>query len=322
VKVDGEGRLCWAKNGERISTTPLFKDTVDGIVPVDDAEHHAWTADQRRRNGSSSSSASSSSILSSGSGADNEDSKHYVNQELTQAKGWKKLKYVSAATIANQLLQKSVKPNSWIFVADTSFRLYIGIKQSGSFQHSSILGGARISAAGLIKIKDGQLRRLSPLSGHYRPPTKNFRLFVHSLRDEGVDMSRVSISRAYAVLVGLEAYVRTRKKIKHGLQHVHEKEEEILHPEETKKKREDALDHSKSAVRERQVLTAEAARVEEEKENLGLFGRMLKKLKFESKKDKGKGKEKNHQPASSTNSSLQPVKIPSKEIGGVSGNIT
>ena len=48
-------------------------------------------------------------------------------------------------------------------VADTSMNLYVGIKQSGSFQHSSFLRGARIAAAGLIKIRDGQLRSLSPL---------------------------------------------------------------------------------------------------------------------------------------------------------------
>jgi len=46
---------------------------------------------------------------------------------------------------------------------DTSYRLYVGIKEAGSFQHSSFLRGARIAAAGLIRIKDGQLRSLSPL---------------------------------------------------------------------------------------------------------------------------------------------------------------
>jgi hypothetical protein len=39
----------------------------------------------------------------------------------------------------------------------------VGIKEAGSFQHSSFLRGARIAAAGLIRIKDGQLRGLSPL---------------------------------------------------------------------------------------------------------------------------------------------------------------
>jgi hypothetical protein len=47
--------------------------------------------------------------------------------------------------------------------SDTSFRLYVGYKQSGAFQHSSFLHGSRIAAAGIIKIKHGQLRKLSPL---------------------------------------------------------------------------------------------------------------------------------------------------------------
>lgn len=142
--------------------------------------------------------------------------------------------------------------------ADTSFRLYIGIKQSGAFQHSSFLHGARISAAGLIRIKDGQLRRLSPLSGHYRPPTKNFRAFVHNLQDNGVDMSRVSISRSYAVLVGLEAYVKTRRKVKHSVAAVKDAETKIIHPDAYAQKREAQKDTSKSAQRERQLLAHQA----------------------------------------------------------------
>jgi hypothetical protein len=163
-------------------------------------------------------------------------------------------------------------------VADTSFRLYIGIKQSGAFQHSSFLHGARISAAGLIKIKDGQLRRLSPLSGHYRPPTKNFRAFVHSLQDSGVDMSRVSISRSYAVLVGLEAYVKTRRKFKNGVEHVKETETKIMHPEEHARKKEEEMDKSKSAERERQILAHNAEKQEAEKKEQSWRRRVWKRL--------------------------------------------
>lgn len=97
---------------------------------------------------------------------------------------------------------------------DTSFRIYVGIKASGAFQHSSFLRGARISAAGLIKIKNGQIRSLSPLSGHYRPPAANFRAFVHALKNNGVDMSHISISRSYAVLVGIEGYMKFKQKKK------------------------------------------------------------------------------------------------------------
>ncbi|MBE7182181.1 MAG: hypothetical protein INR71_13430 [Terriglobus roseus] len=133
-------------------------------------------------------------------------------------------------------------------------RLYVGIKQSGAFQHSSFLHGARLSSAGLIRIKDGQLRSLSPLSGHYRPPTRNFRAFVHSLRDSGVDMSRVSISKAYAVLLGLEAYQKTTKKVKHAEHRAHETVEKVIHPEEAAKREEAKRDKSKSAEKEREAL--------------------------------------------------------------------
>ncbi|KAF4309684.1 hypothetical protein GTA08_BOTSDO02616 [Botryosphaeria dothidea] len=274
VKIDKEGRLCWAKNGERITTSTEYKDSVNGIVPNDDG-----TPAYSRASSSSSSSSSASSILSTGS-ANDPEGEHYVNHDLENAKGVKKIKHVSAAAVLNHLLRRSVKPNSWIFVADTSFRLYVGIKQSGAFQHSSFLHGARISAAGLIKIKDGQLRRLSPLSGHYRPPTSNFRAFVHSLRDAGVDMSRVSISRSYAILVGLEAYVKTRQKFKSGAEHASHGKEKILHPEEAAKREEQQKDKSKSAERERQILAHAAEKEEEEKRSTSLRLRVLRKLGF------------------------------------------
>lgn len=316
VIVDSEGRLCWAKNGERINTTMDYKDSINGIVSRDEDAptfgpngkvlHDGQSKNLRRRNSTSSSSSESGSEHSDVEG------EHYVNEDLDKAKGVKKLKYVSAATILNHLLRSSVKPNSWIFVsgalfystsknwmdsmsrrflmgafatsadskqvADTSFRLYIGIKQSGAFQHSSFLHGARISAAGLIKIKDGQLRRLSPLSGHYRPPTKNFRAFVHSMQENNVDMSRVSISRSYAVLVGLEVYVKTRRKFKNGVAHVKDAETKLLHPEEYEKQKEEKIDKSKSAEKERQILAHKAEKEEAERKENSWRRRMWKRL--------------------------------------------
>jgi len=133
-------------------------------------------------------------------------------------------------------------------VADTSFRLYVGIKQSGAFQHSSFLHGSRISAAGLIKIKDGRLSKLSPLSGHYRPPVSNFRAFVHSMKDAGVDMSHVSISRSYAVLVGLEAYVKTRRRGKNLVKKLIHSRDKLLSPDEVAKREELERDKTESAV--------------------------------------------------------------------------
>ncbi|KAF3357491.1 ATP synthase subunit beta [Verticillium dahliae VDG1] len=180
VNIDEEGALCWAKNGERINTTEDYRDSICGISALE--------ADRAAK---------------------------YATPEVDDEKPHRKVMHVSASTIFNKMLRKSVRKNTWIFVADTNFRLYVGIKSSGAFQHSSFLQGSRISSAGLIKVKDGKIKSLSPLSGHYRPPTSNFRAFIRSLRESRVDVSHVSISKSYAVLVGLETYVRTRKKGKH-----------------------------------------------------------------------------------------------------------
>ncbi|KAF9076190.1 hypothetical protein BDP27DRAFT_1314037 [Rhodocollybia butyracea] len=46
--------------------------------------------------------------------------------------------------------------------------MFIGIKNTGTFQHSSLTSGGIVTSAGLISVKDGQIHTLSPLSGHYR----------------------------------------------------------------------------------------------------------------------------------------------------------
>ena len=260
VKVDDEGRLYWAKNGERVNTSLEYRDSLEGIVKQDSpvpafreeaqgGKSHAQQDPNPARLAPNASSYSPplSSASSAASGSEAEGA-HYVNQELTQAKGIKKVHYISAGALLNHILQSTTKKNTWIFVADTSMRLYIGIKQSGAFQHSSFLHGGRVSAAGLIKVKEGQLRSLSPLSGHYRPPTRNFRDFVHFLRDEAhADMSRVSISKSYAVLLGLEGYMKSKRKVESGVKEVEEAVEGVFHPEEAKRKKNEKVDKSDSA---------------------------------------------------------------------------
>ena len=86
--------------------------------------------------------------------------------------------------------------------------LYVSVKQSGAFQHSSFIRGSRSSAARLITIKIGQVRSLSPLSGHYRPLKAALKHLITHLCSLNTDMSRVSISKFYAVLMGLEGYTK------------------------------------------------------------------------------------------------------------------
>ncbi|OHW98886.1 IQ calmodulin-binding motif domain protein [Colletotrichum incanum] len=276
VQVDDEGRLCWAKNGARIDTTEAFKDSVHGIVPADDPTP-AWSQNNLPPppgSGNDDDDDDSRSESSVESALEADRAAKYATPDLDGATGVRKVSHISAATIFNKLLRKSVKKNTWIFVADTSFRLYVGIKSSGAFQHSSFLQGSRISSAGLIKIKDGRLSSLSPLSGHYRPPASNFCAFVRNLKDAGVDTSHVSISKSYAVLVGLEVYVKSRQKGKRTLEKMTHKKEKIMAPAEFRQREEDERDKSESAEKERKVLEKEA---EEREENRAAV-KLMRKL--------------------------------------------
>ncbi|KAL4729183.1 hypothetical protein ACLX1H_003594 [Fusarium chlamydosporum] len=281
VQVDEEGRLCWAKNGERIDTTEQFKDSIHGVVPLNDSTPAFSAEFQPADSNSARSVRSSSSESSLESEREADRAAKYATPGYDSSQGMHKVSQISASTIFNKIMRKSVRKNTWIFVADTNFRMYVGIKDSGAFQHSSFLQGSRISAAGLIKIKNGRLSSLSPLSGHYRPPTSNFRAFVHSLRQSGVDMSHVSISKSYVVLIGLESYMKTKRKGKDLAQRVGHRKDKIVAPEEAARREEDAKDKSESAAKEREVLRRE----EEEKQEGRPVKKVLKKLGIKPTKE-------------------------------------
>lgn len=137
-----------------------------------------------------------------------------------------------------------------------------------------------MSAAGLVKIRHGQLRKLSPLSGHYAPPLKNFREFVKALKSEGADLSRLNLGHSYAVLLGLEAYVDTKKHAKTANRGM----KDVFDPEGKKKREEAAKDKSKSAERERQILQQQ----EQEKKRRSLSFRLKRKLGLDREDKKGR----------------------------------
>ncbi|KAG8413098.1 hypothetical protein J3459_015821 [Metarhizium acridum] len=281
VRVDAEGRLCWVKNGARIDTTEQFKDSIHGVVPLDDPTP-AFTPTSSQilhpqDNDDNDNASDSDSSDESKREADR--AAKYADPGFDDSKGLKKVTHISASTIFNQLLRKSVKKNTWIFVADTSFRLYVGIKDSGTFQHSSFLQGSRISAAGLIKVKNGRLSSLSPLSGHYRPPASSFRAFVKNLKEEGVDMSHVSISKSYTILVGLETYLKTRKKGKELVGKLIHGKDKLVAPEEVQRREEEKKDKSESAEKERRVLEREREEAEKVKREMRKSDRVMDKIK-------------------------------------------
>ena len=100
-------------------------------------------------------------------------------------------------------------------------------------------------------------------------------------------MSHVSISRSYAVLVGLESYVRTRRRIKTAEKVVVREKDKLLHPEKLQQEEEANRDKSKSAEKERLWLEQQQREaVEREQKHKamshslgGRFSRALMRLK-------------------------------------------
>ena len=115
--VDKEGKLCWKKSGQRIDTSTRWKDSPEGIIPVNEEEAPGppGVVAARPENPTSVSSEDTSSTSDSEDAEERGD--RYVNQDLKTVKGPRKLVHVSPATILNQLLRTSVRKNTWIFVS-------------------------------------------------------------------------------------------------------------------------------------------------------------------------------------------------------------
>lgn len=120
--VDKEGGLCWKRNGLRIDTSIKWKDSINGIVPVGDStpQYTPASAEAAHSSGSSGDDSSDGDQGSDGSDARKD---RYVNHDLKEAKGAKKVLHVSPGTVFNQLLRTSVRKNTWIFVSYSIIRI-------------------------------------------------------------------------------------------------------------------------------------------------------------------------------------------------------
>ncbi|CAO1629380.1 unnamed protein product [Sympodiomycopsis kandeliae] len=225
-----DGKLYWRRNGKLVDTAKgKYRDLGDGqgIVELGPEEQEEQERirqerrEQRRMAGgtrSVSSLSSSDSSSSSSSESDSEEEErakeeaaHY-GADLSKRK--KRVGMLSSKGWMDHMLRKTVGPSTWIYVLNARRELYIGIKTTGKFQHSSFLYGGRVLSAGLLKVRDGTLTSLSPLSGHYRAGTAHFRHFVYLLQQEGVDLEHVTLSKSLLLLRGMEAYGTLVKKKK------------------------------------------------------------------------------------------------------------
>ena len=102
-------------------------------------------------------------------------------------------------------------------------------------------------------------------------------------------MPRVSISKSYAVLVGMEGYTRTKRKMKDIQTSLEHDKDKILHPDKVRLEEELQKDRSQSAEKERQHLDKQ--RIEEEQrrqsknEDESLSYRFSRKLGLREKED-------------------------------------
>ncbi|CAD6890805.1 unnamed protein product [Tilletia laevis] len=227
------GKLFWRRNGKYVDTAKgKHRDSGNGrgIVDLDEdeqAEEAEERKERKRQVGATESDleTSDSSDSSSDSSSDEEgdkfdrrlakmDAAHYGADDPTAKHK------VSALKIKNWpelLLRKTVSDNTWIFVMTQNHQLFMGLKKTGTFQHSSFLYGGRVLAAGIFKADNGILTSLSPLSGHYRAGTAHFRYFVSTLQASAVNLDRVTLSKSLLVLAGMEQYGKLVKKKKKGI---------------------------------------------------------------------------------------------------------
>ncbi|KAI3615067.1 iq calmodulin-binding motif protein [Moniliophthora roreri] len=201
--IDKEGKLRWARNNELVDTTPgHWKDSGDGsgIVPEDLPERPIKERD------SFESSVSSSSL-------DSNAATHYVDQPKGKY-AWSRTlrKYFTPRGILNRLLRKTVRRNTWIWVTPLEDNLFVGIKDTGKFQHSTFLGGGLVTSAGLISVKGGLVYTLSPLSGHYRTSVAHFHKFLDAMEARGLDLRKARVSKAEAALWGIEHLAKWKKR--------------------------------------------------------------------------------------------------------------
>lgn len=204
VRFDEKGLLRWVRNDELVDTSPgLWTEAGDGKGIV----HQEPSAPVTQPN-----SIRRTSFITDG-GEDNQITHYNSVPQRSSNKLTKMLReHFTIGGIQERLLRKTTKRNTWIYVADRKMNLYVGIKDTGTFQHSSFLSGGLVVSAGLLKVHKGLITKLSPLSGHYRTKIDSFMKFVESLEDQGADLHRVQISKAEVALWGLENWKKAQKR--------------------------------------------------------------------------------------------------------------
>ncbi|KAG8754118.1 hypothetical protein FRC14_005371 [Serendipita sp. 396] len=134
--------------------------------------------------------------------------------------------------LTQRVLRKTVQKNTWIYVSDKNYNVFVGIKETGYFQHSSPTAGGLVTSAGLIKVENGLVTSLSPLSGHYRTSVEHYRQFLDAMQKKGLDLSHVHVTKEEVILWGLERWTALAKSVKGSKKKVKGATWRLFHPKQ------------------------------------------------------------------------------------------
>jgi len=99
-----------------------------------------------------------------------------------------------------------------IWVQAPSGRFYSGTEsETGKFHHSSFLAGREVKAAGDWKVIGGQLKTISALSGHYRPPLEALQGALRDLREVALLLLAGAEVEVYKRDANLKVYEKREK---------------------------------------------------------------------------------------------------------------
>ena len=110
-----------------------------GIVRVDPASHSDKDDDGDEDEDDDDHGSISSDYSASSDLQDNQDT-HYVGLDKSdEGKNWftRQKNKLRPGGVKKQLLRKTIRRNTWIYVSDLQMNFFVGIKKSGEFQHSS-----------------------------------------------------------------------------------------------------------------------------------------------------------------------------------------
>ena len=152
IDVGKDGLLYWHRNRRKVDTKKhRWEDLGEGRGIGYKGEKDNLPAPNHDNDDEHSSTSSSDYSSGESDGSQPQfKQKHYhqkPDDEESKHKYW-----TSPSAIMDILLRKTINANTWIYVCTTKGELYVGIKATGGFQHSSFMYGATVASAGLLKV--------------------------------------------------------------------------------------------------------------------------------------------------------------------------